>query len=90
MTAKQLFDIVSPLLQLIAGVISASIELFTGLSVALFIIDGIKAKRQERKRKGGITTMFVISMIFQALILLLGIYACVVFFMFLTGKAWTT
>ena len=90
MTAKQLFDIVSPLLQLIAGVISASIELFTGLSVALFIIDGIKAKRQERKRKGGITAMFVISMVFQALILLLGIYACVVFFMFLTGKAWTT
>jgi len=70
--------------------LTMAVTAFMVLSVVLFIIDGIKAKRQERKRKGGITAMFVISMIFQALILLLGIYACVVFFMFLTGKAWTT
>lgn len=70
MTAKQLFDIVSPLLQLIAGVISASIELFTGLSVALFIIDGIKAKRQHRKRKVGITIMFIISIILDVIVVL--------------------
>ena len=40
---------------------------FIALSVVLFIIDGVKAKRQHRKRKAGITVMFVIAMIIAAL-----------------------
>ena len=37
---------------------------FVVLSVILFIIDGIKAKRQQRK--AGITVMFIIAMILEA------------------------
>ena len=36
---------------------------FLVLSVVLFIVDGIKAKRQNRKRKTGIKVMFVISIV---------------------------
>ena len=36
---------------------------FFVLSVVLFIVDGIKAKRQNRKRKTGIKVMFVISIV---------------------------
>ena len=47
--------------------ISTAITGFIVLSVVLFIIDGVKAKRQHRKRKAGITVMFVIAMIIAAL-----------------------
>lgn len=47
--------------------VSAAITAFIALSVVLFIIDGVKAKRQHRKRKAGITVMFVIAMIIAAL-----------------------
>ena len=47
--------------------VSAAITVFIALSVVLFIIDGVKAKRQHRKRKAGITVMFVIAMIIAAL-----------------------
>ena len=47
--------------------VSAAITGFIALSVVLFIIDGVKAKRQHRKRKAGITVMFIISMIIAAL-----------------------
>ena len=47
--------------------VSAAITAFIALSVVLFIIDGVKAKRQHRKRKAGITVMFVIAMITAAL-----------------------
>jgi hypothetical protein len=47
--------------------VSAAIMAFIALSVVLFIIDGVKAKRQHRKRKAGITVMFVIAMIIAAL-----------------------
>lgn len=47
--------------------VSAAITAFIALSVVLFIIDGVKAKRQHRKRKTGITVMFVIAMIIAAL-----------------------
>ncbi len=78
MTTKELFDLVSMLLQIgLIGVITI-IESFIGLSVALFIIDGIKAKRQHRKRKTGITVMFIISIIITVLQILLAIYVCVV------------
>ena len=47
--------------------VSAAITAFIALSVVLFIIDGVKAKRQHRKRKAGITVIFVIAMIIAAL-----------------------
>lgn len=88
MKVNELFDLVSMFLQMGFTVVMIFIELFIGSSVALFIIDGIKAKRQHRKRKAGINVMFIISIILAALQLILGIYACVVLFMFLTGMAW--
>ena len=88
MKVNELFDLVSMFLQMGLTVVMIFIELFIGSSVALFIIDGIKAKRQHRKRKVGINVMFIISIILAVLQLILGIYACVVFFMFLTGLAW--
>ena len=47
--------------------VSAAITVFIALSVVLFIIAGVKAKRQHRKRKAGINVMFVIAMIIAAL-----------------------
>ena len=88
MKVNEVFDLVSMFLQMGLTVVMIFIELFIGSSVALFIIDGIKAKRQHRKRKAGINVMFIISIILAVLQLILGIYACVVFFMFLTGMAW--
>ena len=88
MKVNELFDLVSMFLQMGFTVVMIFIELFIGSSVALFIIDGIKAKRQHRKRKAGINIMFIISIILAVLQLILGIYACVVLFMFLTGMAW--
>ena len=88
MKVNELFDLVSMFLQMGFTVVMIFIELFIGSSVALFINDGIKAKRQHRKRKAGINVMFIISIILAVLQLILGIYACVVLFMFLTGMAW--
>ena len=92
MTAKELFDVVSMFLEIVLLGVMAFVELFMGLSVALFIIDGIKAKRQHRKRKVGIKVMFIISIIIsiilQVLMFLLGIYAIVVVIMASTGTPW--
>ena len=88
MTAKELFDLVSMFLQIVLMGVMAFVELFMGLSVALFIIDGIKAERQHRKRKVGIKVMFIISIILQVLLFLLGIYAIVVVIMASTGTPW--
>ena len=55
---------------------STAISGFVILSVILFIIDGIKAKRQHRKRKAGITVMFIIAMILEAVFII----AVVLFF----------
>ena len=88
MTVKNIFDVVSPMLQIVATGVMTFMELFTGLSVALFIMDGFKAKKQGRKRKVGFTIMLIISIIYNVLMFLLGIYAASVFFMFMTGKAW--
>ena len=41
---------------------------FLTVSVILFIVDGIKAKREHRKRKTGIEVMFVIAIIFATII----------------------
>ena len=64
------------------------VELFMGLSVALFIIDGINAERQHRKRKVGIKVMFIISIILQVLMLLFGNLVIVVIIMAATGTPW--
>ena len=49
---------------------STALSGFVVLSVILFIIDGIKAKRQHRTRKAGITVMFIISMVLTALMII--------------------
>ena len=41
---------------------------FLAGSVILFIVDGIKAKREHRKRKTGIKVMFVIAIFFATII----------------------
>lgn len=41
---------------------------FLVVSVILFIVDGIKAKREHRKRKTGIKVMFVIAIFFATII----------------------
>ena len=41
---------------------------FLVVSVILFIVDGIKAKREHRKRKTGIKVMFVIAIVLATLI----------------------
>ena len=51
----------------LAAGLSALVEGFMVLSVVLFIVDGIKAKRQHRRRKVGITVMFIISIIIAVL-----------------------
>jgi len=88
MTVKNIFDVVSPMLQIVATGVMTFMELFTGLSIALFIMDGFKAKKQGRKRKAVFTVMLIISIIYNVLMFLLGIYAASVIFMFMTGKAW--
>ena len=47
--------------------LSLLVESFMVLSVVLFIVDGIKAKRQHRRRKVGITVMFIFAVIIAAL-----------------------
>ena len=53
---------------------------FLVLSVVLFIVDGIKAKRQNRKRKTGIKVMFVISIVLATImaIILFALVAMIV------------
>ncbi len=50
------------------GLITA-VAVYLIICVVLFIRDGIQAKKEQRKRKTGITVMFVISM---ALFLVVG------------------
>ena len=47
--------------------LTLAVTAFMVLSVVLFIIDGIKSKRQHRKRKVGITIMFIISIILDVI-----------------------
>ena len=70
MKIKELFDVASMFLEIVVMGVGSIMELFTPLSVALFIIDGIKAKRQHRKRKVGITIMFIISIILDVIVVL--------------------
>ena len=51
----------------LAAGLSALVEGFMVLSIVLFIVDGIKAKRQHRRRKVGITVMFILAIIIAVL-----------------------
>ena len=42
-------------------------------SIVLFIVDGIKAKRESRKRKVWIIAMFIVALIFIAIAIMMGI-----------------
>ena len=88
MTVKDLFDSVSAFLQIGLMSVASFMELFREASVALFIIDGIKAKRQNRKRKTGITVMFIITIILDVLACLGIIFFFFVLFMAASGKPW--
>ena len=78
MTPKELFDVVSMFLQMGLHIVVTFIELFMGVSVALFIFDGIKAKGEHRKRKVVFIVMFIITIILAVLQVLLAIYVCIV------------
>ena len=56
-------SISNTLMQTLEMFIGMAVTGFLVLSVVLFIVDGIKAKRQNRKRKTGIKVMFVISIV---------------------------
>ena len=43
---------------------------YIGASIALFIVDGVKAMRQKRKRKIGITIMFIVAMVLVAVLVI--------------------
>ena len=55
------------------------------VSIVLFIIDTVKAKRQSRKIKPGFKIMFIIAMIFPAIMLAIGIYALIILILLLVN-----
>ena len=60
---------VSDMLATLLGMVfSLAGTAFLVVSVILFIVDGIKAKREHRKRKTGIKVMFVIAIFFATII----------------------
>lgn len=81
MTTKVLFDVVSMFNEIVLIGIASFLELLMGLSVVLFILDGIKAKSQNRKRKVGITTAFIITIIIHVL-------ACLFIIFFSQSSSW--
>ena len=85
MTVKDLFDSISAFLQIGLMGVASFMELFREASIALFIIDGIKAKRQHRKRKVGITIMFIISIILDVIVVLVMILIGGAIIMYIAG-----
>lgn len=64
---------------MLEGIIGTVFTAFVTVSVVLFIVDGIKAKRQHRKRKTGITVMFIIAIICEVIFcVLVGILAAAI------------
>ena len=88
MTIKELFDVASVFNEIVLMGVATFLELLMGLSVVLFILDGIKAKSQNRKRKVGITVMFIISIIIHVLACLFIICFFAVLFMAASGTPW--
>ena len=58
---------------------------FILVSIVLFIIEAVKAKRQSRKIKPGFKIMFLIAMVLAAIMLAIGIYALIVFILLLVN-----
>jgi len=73
-------SISNTLMQTLEMFIGMAVTGFLVLSVVLFIVDGIKAKRQNRKRKTGIKVMFVISIVLATImaIILFALVAMIV------------
>jgi len=68
---NQIMDGLLDTLEMYAGMaVSLGLNAFVIFSIVFFIVDGIKAKRQQRKRKAGLTVMFVIAMILMVLFLI--------------------
>lgn len=55
------------------------------MSIVLFIIDAVKAKRQSRKIKPDFKIMFIIAMVLAAIMLAIGIYALIVLILLLVN-----
>ena len=86
MPVKELINVVLSMFQWIVLMgVGTFIELFVGMWIPLFIIDGIKAKSQHRKRKIGITVMFIISIILNGLAFILIICFFAVLYMTARG-----
>lgn len=85
MPVKELINVVSMFQEIVLMGIGVLIELFVGMWIPLFIIDGIKAKSQHRKRKVGITVMFIISIILNVLAFFLVICFFAVLYMTARG-----
>ena len=66
--------------------VSMSILAFTAVSVALFISEAVKAKRQGRKMKTGIKVMFITAMIIDAIMLILGLVVMALMFAYVTSS----
>jgi hypothetical protein len=88
MTVKDLIGSVSLVLEIAVMGVGSIMELFKPLAIALFIVDGIKAKKQNRKRKAGFTAMFIIAIILDVLATLIIIFFFVVLYMAAAGKPW--
>ena len=60
---------------------------FVVASIVLFIVDGVKASKEKRKRKKWITVMFIIAMILNAVFIAGVIFLAVCLLMYMFG-AW--
>ena len=78
MSAHDLFITVSNTLSVLFEVLSTAIVMYIDMSIVLFIIDAIRAKKQNRKIKKGFKIMFIIAMILTTIIFALGIYVIAV------------
>ena len=71
-------DNVGPVFSVLGEALFMAVCAFCALSIALFIIDAVKAKKQGRKIKTGFKIMFIIAMVLAAIGIALGIYALIV------------
>lgn len=58
---------------------------FVVASIVLFIVDGVKASKEKRKRKKWITVMFIIAMILNAVFIAGVIFLAVCLLMYMFG-----
>jgi ABC-type spermidine/putrescine transport system permease subunit II len=71
---------------IIEYVTSTALLAFTAVSVALFISEAVKAKRQGRKMKTGIKVMFIIAMVLDAILVILGLLVLLLIFAYATSS----